>query len=320
MANEFNRSSIPELETTYINKRFLDDLLLATQMVQFCTPADSQGKFKGDTVRWHHYIEWTEDTSVLSETTVTDNELTTSGLVESTNATMNPYGAWMQVANFTLDTAVVGTLDKISKRAADAGGRALDRLALNAADEGEDSAKTQHYAKQINQVSGAAGTSVAADFNFMTSQFVINGAHGFDHLGGKFGCVVHPTNAAQLKAEASATTVNWADINKHIAGPQAQVIRGEAGVLFNMQIFESPLIVTGPGEGENFNFALALDGLGCSTVDGSEDARARVIIKKPGPNDTYQPLDTYQTVGWKWAGVFRKLDNKRVIRYVASTS
>jgi N4-gp56 family major capsid protein len=315
MANEYNRASIPEIETTYINKRFMDDLLLATQMVQFCTPADTQGMYKGDTCRWHHFAEWTEDTSVLSdaEATPTTNRLTQSGLVESTDGLMNAYGQYLEVGTFSLETAVVGTLDKIAKRAADAGARSMDRLAIDAA---QTSTQIFYAGTTAVATSGDTSTAVAADFNYMSAQLNTVGANGFDHLNGMYGAVVHPIAASQLKGEATTSNgeVTWSDVNKHVSGPQEKIMKGEAGALFNVKIFESPMIET-VNISDYENLVLAKDGLGCSTVDGAAEAKAKVIIKRPGPNDTYQPLDTFSTVGWKWAGVFKLLDSDRVIRY-----
>lgn len=317
MAGEFTTVNNPNVETTYINKRFMDDLLLAVQMVQFCTPPDSQGMHVGDTARWLHFPEWTVDKTALSQTDPADNQVSISGTLgaENVDSALNPYGAYVEAANFALDTAPVGTLDKISKRAADAGARALDELAYDAAA----TTTIAHYAGQTSvTTSGTATTAVAADFSACNAYFATQGAHGFDHLGGQFGGVLHPNAAGHIMSQAGTTAdnVTWAKVNKEVAGKQEKIERGEMGSLFNVRLFSSPVCAT-QAYGYD-NIVLAKDGIGCSTIDEGNETKAKVIVKKPGPGDTSQPLDTYQTIGWKWVGTFALLDANRVIKYISA--
>lgn len=332
--SNFTSINNPQVETTFINKVFMEDLLLATQMVQFCTPPDNEPTNLGDTARWLHFPEWTVDTSALSQTAA-DNQINISGTAGATNVdgTMSPYGGYVKVSQFSLSTAPVGTLEKIGKRASDAGSTALDTLAMVQA---SGTTSTYHCGTGSATLSGinfsSAGTVLkAADIAYTAAYLDTKGCTGFDHLNGMYGGVFHPSAGSHLRAEAatSAGNVTWSEVNKHVAGAMGQekIMKGDLGALFNVKLFTSPHCYTGsygpsaaPTTAAYTGWVLAKDGIGCTQIDGDGPGRAQVILKAPGPGDTSQPLDTYNTVGWRWFGVFKLLDSNRVIRVISKQS
>lgn len=336
--SSFTSLNNPQAEVTYINKRFMEDLLLAVQMVQFCTKPDSQGRHSGDTARWLQFPEWTVDVTAIDQTAAADNQVDISGTagVINVDSTMSPYGAYVEVSQFALDTMPVQTMDKIAKRAADAGAAALDTLAMVQVS-GIAVADTSYIcgtgSAKLSGINFTANGTVlkAADLSYVAAIMDDKGNTGFDHLGGMYGGVFHPSAGAQLRAQAGATTneVTWADVNKHVAGPQQQITRGDLGALFGIKLFTSPYCYEDPawdridGISEAASKAyigvvLAKDGLGCSEVRGEGDARAKVLIKTPGPHTVSQPLDTYNTVAWQWSGTFKLLDSNRVIPVISN--
>jgi hypothetical protein len=318
---------------TYINKRFMEDLLLAVQMVQFCTKPDAQGKNQGESVRWLAFPEWTVDVTAIDQTTGVDNQVNISGTAGITNvdATMAPYGAHVQMSQFGLDVMPVGTMDRIAKRAADAGAAALDTLAMVQA---SGTTSTYHCGTGSAALSGNnfsdSGTVLkAVDLSYVAAILDDKGNTGFDHLGGQYGGVFHPSAGAHLRAQAGASTndVTWSEVNKHVIGEQQKIIRGDLGSLFGVKLFTSPYCYEGaygPKAAANTSaytgFVLAKDGLGASEVQGGGGATARVIIKTPGPNTVSQPLDTQNTIAWAWAGAFKLLDSNRLIRVISDQS
>jgi N4-gp56 family major capsid protein len=331
--SSFTSVNNPQAEVTYINKRFMEDLLLAVQMVQFASKPDAQGRHAGDTVRWLQFPEWTVDVTAIDQTAAADNQVNISGTagVVNVDKQMNPYGAYVEVSQFALDTMPVGTMDKIAKRAADGGAAALDTLAMV---ECSGTTSTYHAGTGSAALSGInfsdSGTVLKAeDLSYCAAILDDLGNTGFEHLGGMYGAVFHPSAGAHLRAQAGASTndVTWADVNKHVAGPQGQITRGDLGALFGIKLFTSPYCFEGaygPKADTNTSaytgFVLAKDGLGASEIRGEGDARAKVLIKTPGPNTVSQPLDTYNTVAWQWSGCFKLLDSNRVIRVISDQS
>jgi N4-gp56 family major capsid protein len=325
----------PNLETTIINKRFMSDLTLQLQTAQFCSPPDTQALYQGDTVRWLHFPEWTVDKTALSQTTVTDNNVSISGALgtddgtgaQSVEATMAPYGAYVQLSNFLIDTAPVGMMRKTAKRAADAGARALDELAYA---QGILSSVT-HKADQDTVGQGTMGSSAdtarARDFAAMRAYFVASGVQGFDFIDGEYGSVIHPEASKHLQTETSTSGIVWADVNKYIPGMDGQkkILKGENGTLSNIRIFESPIVAASSVNSVNAykNLVLGHDGLGCTQIraanKNARTAGARVLIKRAADSGTYQPTETFDTVAWKWVGAFKLLDSKRVILYYSAT-
>lgn len=327
----------PNVETTILNKRFMSDLTLQLQTVQFCSPPDNQALYQGDTVRWLHLPEWTVDKTVLSQTTVTDNKVSISGALgvddglgmQSVEAVMAPYGAYIEASNFMIDTAPVGLLRKIAKRASDAGARALDELAFAQA---AASTTTMKAGQDLGVGQGTLtaerdSTCRAQDFASMKAYFVSSGVVGFPHIGGQFGAVLNPAASKHLQTESTTSGLVWSDINKYVLGSDGQqkLLNGEAGSLSNIRIFESPIVTATSVDSVNAynNIVLGHDGLGCTQIKpagaNARSAGARVLVKKASDSGTYQPTETFDTVAWKWVGAFKLLASKRVIRYYSAT-
>jgi N4-gp56 family major capsid protein len=321
MADQGTTANNAWLQTTYLHDGFIQDLETQIRFLQFCSPPDKTALFVGDTVRWSEMEEWTVDKTALSETSLTDNEIAGSGLDTGYDAQIEAYGAFMTWSKLSLDTAHRGTYDKLSKRAGDASAKALDQLAR---DQCLTTTNIQYAGQAAVGTSGTAAALKYTDFSKVQAYFETQGTdHGFDHLNGRYGAVIHPNAADDLRSEAKTSSGNptWYDANIHVQGQQEELRNGYIGVASNFSVFTSNQI-TDLANTFYYNVCLSKDGLGCSSLSGGLDAGAgspqealgaRVLVKKPGPSTISVPLDTVVRIGWKWVGAFKILNPKRVV-------
>jgi len=313
-----------EVQNEYIERRFLEFLKPQLQFFKFAQEGDvPQGA--GDSIRWLDFPKMTVDTSSLSESTATDNEISSYSAISVSGAIL-PYGQWLKVSEQAAKTAVLGTLDAISERLSELGARTVDTLLLNAAATGT------KYFKQ-GQTASATGFITSSDtlravtFSYINAELQAGGVGGFASEGGQYAAILSPVQIAHLQAEPTTASgnVTWSEINKQIPGMQGQgkMLTAEAGSLFNIALKASPLIAragfvetsgthSSPATLSGYvGYVLGKDGLGRA---GIGDMEPTVIVKKPGNQDTSQPLNTFWTYGVKFRAAHKLLDDDRVMQ------
>lgn len=313
------QSSKTAVQTTYILRRFLEQLSFTQQFAALSSPAEIPAG-AGNKCRWLHAeaIALSSDDQI-DELSPSGGKLSSFSFSE-VSGTLKQYGKWMPISRLARDTMVSTAFDQIAERFAEWGYKRLETNLYNEA------LNTTSYFKagesKVNTGTlTSADTAKARDFSYMKASLVTSGNIGFPQLGGKFAAVLHPDQVAQLQAEPTTASglPTWSTINT--AGDvvaQQGPIAGMAGSLYGIQLLESQLIthaeVTGDSVSGYQGIVLAKDGLGHA---GVQQVQPQIIIKETGGNDTYQPLSTYDTVGCKLVGEFKKLDSRRVIKYLS---
>ena len=319
LTNTSNR----EVQNEYINRRFLEFLKPQLQFFKFAQEGDVP-QTMGDFIRWLDFPKMTVDVTALDQTSAGDNEISAYAAI-AVSGQILPYGQFLKISENQAKTAAGGTLDAISARLAELGARTVDTLLMNAA------LTTTKYFKQ-GQIASATGFITATDtlravtLAYINAEFQDGGVTGFDAEGGQYAAILAPAQITHLQVEPSTTSGNitWSEVNKYQLGPNAQgkILNSEAGSLFNIALKASPLIAKrGFVETSGTHLApttlsgyvgvvLGKDGIGRA---GIGDMEPSVIIKKPGTQDTSQPLNSYWTYGVKFRAAHQLLDEDRVM-------
>lgn len=316
-------SATRELQNEYINRKFLEQLKPELCFFKFATEGQVPAGM-GDTIRWLHFPEFDVDTSALSETTASDNEISSYAATSGTG-TISPYGQFLKISEQHAKTAVGGFLDQISQRLTFLGAKTVDTLLRDAAYGATNTFKEGQVARNTGNLV-STNTLRASTFAYVAAELISGGNQTFSN--GQFEAVLHPVQTAQLKAEPSTSSglPTWSELNKYVQNAQAKTAKGEAGSIMNVHLNETPLITrvgveTSGTAGASANCSgyrgvvLAVDAVGRA---GIGDMDPRIIIKQPSKNDTSQPLDTYWTYGVKFRAAHKLLSNERcVILYSA---
>jgi N4-gp56 family major capsid protein len=319
----FTSTTNREVQNEYIERRFLEFLKPQLQFFKFAQEGDvPQGM--GDFIRWLDFPKMVVDTTSLSETTASDNEISTY-TATAVSGQILPYGQWLKVSEQQAKTAVVGTLDAISSRLSELGARTVDTLLLNAAATGTKYFKEGQVASQTGFVT-ATDTLKAVTFSYINAELQALGVGGHASEGGQYAAILSPVQIAELQAQpATNNVVTWSEINKYNPGRDAQgkLMTADAGSLFNVALKASPLIAkagfietsgthSSPSTLSGYiGYVIGKDALGRA---GIGDMQPSIIVKKPGAQDTSQPLNTFWTYGVKFRAAHQLLDDDRIMQ------
>lgn len=114
---------------------------------------------------------------------------------------------------------------------------------------------------------------------------------------GSYGCIINHYAAYDL--EGDTTTGGWIDANKY-ATPEA-LKRGEIGKMYNVRFVETnygKLEEDGGSSTVDLVHSFFVGDNSYATVDLNGGGK-KVIVKRPGPNSTDNPIDMFMTIGWK---------------------
>ena len=256
------------------------------------------------------------DTTALSETATTGNELASYQFISGT-ATLANYGLQMPISELQATTMTEGTLTQLGDEFGDWGGRTLDTLIYNAAT-GNDGNGVNHYfkARQTALDTGtltSADTLVAADLRVLRTHFKTNGVQGHSNLGGRFVLALNPVQVADLQGEAQSVSgnVTWASVNAHIPGAQGQnkILEGEGGALYGFEIKDSPTVAKVEVDTGVSGYKGLAFGKDAFVIAGMSDMKPKVRIVKP--MDTNDPLQLVWKIACKFKSGFSKVDRKR---------
>lgn len=323
MASPITTANNVEVQTTFILRRFLEQLGPRLQFAKLSTPGDVP-EGAGNEVRWLHFeeIDFTGKTDALSETDGSDHQLANGVSITSVSGTMADYGFWDKLSERQRRTMVAGAYDQIASRFAEGGAILLDDKLYEAAKGSTNYFMAGNTDANTGFISSTSTLS-ASDYNYQRAWLESQKNVPFDMLGGEFASVIHPTQAAQIRGETKTTAgkPTWHDLNQR-NNQGEPVMRGDNGSLYGIALFESQVIdavasvsVSGTdGASETVSgyvgITLAKDGLGHVDLD---DAEPEVMVKVPGDQDTSQPLNRYSTIGVQFGGAFKLLSSKRVL-------
>jgi len=322
MATPITSITNRELQNEYIERRFLEFLKPQLQYYKFAQEGDvPQGV--GDFIRWLDFPKMTVDVSPLSESLATDNEMTSYTAI-AVSGQITAYGQWLSVSEQQAKTAVLGTLDAISERLSELGARTVDTLLQTACATGTKYFKEGQVASQTGFVT-ASSTLKAVTFSYINAELQALGVGGHSSIGGQYAAVLSPIQISELQAEptTSSGNVTWSEINKYNQNTVSKHMTAEAGSLFNIALHATPLVAkVGSIETSGTHlspttlsgykgFVIGKDAIGRA---GIGDMQPSIIVKKPGNQDTSQPLNTYWTYGVKFRAAHQLLDDDRIMQ------
>jgi N4-gp56 family major capsid protein len=290
------------LWTTYILRKFIPTLRQNTVVSQYCEPAMLPKGEGAAVARWNIMDKIVVDTTALVEASATDNEITEI-TVTSVESTIAEYGNWMKVSDLTEETVTSSALDAYADAFAYAGAQTIDTLLYNEA------VTTTNFLHAGDTASGGA-TLLAT--NLLTAQDVaVAGsllrskyARGFDSLNGKYALLISPDQEQDLVTDVTTTRLSWSEVKKNVATAYENQIERKnngdlVGSLGRVSVFLADVVGTVTEDVAAWRaIALARYGVGWLGL-GENKPKPKIIMKRPGPQDTSNPLNQYMTIGWK---------------------
>ena len=137
-------------------------------------------------------------------------------------------------------------------------------------------------------------------------------------IGDGYVTLIHPDVAADVRGDTNfVAAVNYSSPSPEGRGASARgdLFSGELGFWLGTRLISSTVAPIYKSAGSS-----SVDIYGCLTYgDGaygvSELAGGiSTYIHSGGQQDTFNPLEQYATIGWKWMGAAAILDNNRIIR------
>ena len=304
--------------TTYINKKFVDMLTPNKVIANFAEPAQLPKQAGGYVARWNIPTRLAGVTDTLVENSATDGEVTTV-TITPVEATIAEYGQWMKVSDLAADTNIRGTLDVYAEQFSDA---AIDTIELKCKASALTSTNFLHAGDTaVNQATLTSGdTATAQEFVAIGGFFNGQNARGFSKIGGRYAWFIHPDQEVDIQAAVTTDALSWSNVKMHTPEGYKEMNSLDTkmvGSLGQVCAFRTTNIGTVTEDVAAYqSFALARFGIGWVDLDNAkpQDMGGNYIkIKRPGPNDTSQPLDMYQTIGYKIRAQSELLDSSRAL-------
>lgn len=314
----FNIANNAEVQNEYILRRFLEQLTYYPQFHGLALPG-TVPMGAGNEMRWLYAPAIAADTTALTETSTSGNELTSYSLTAISGA-MKEYGKWMKIGKQQKDTMVPGTLDQIARRFAEWGGATIDELLYAQAKTSTKYMKAGATAANTGTITSAS-TPKATDFHKIVAYYEGINAVPYSDLGDQYAALLHPNQISQLKAQAAVSgeptwsTYNVADGKLAFEGP----IRGRAGSLGGVALHSCSIIdkVLVDSVSGYQGVVLAPEGLGTASL---EEIDPEIIRKtSDNPYDTSQPIPRYDTLACYFRGAFKVLQGDLVLSYYSYT-
>ena len=140
-------------------------------------------------------------------------------------------------------------------------------------------------------------------------------------IGNAYAMVIHPDVAYDLRLDSSfINAVNYSSptpANEY----RGDLFTGELGYWMGARIISTPMspVYANAGLSSQNIYGCLCYGKGAYAVSEFSGG-LEVIIKTGGAQDTSDPLNQRNTVGWKWEGVSAILDNNRIVRNEVSAT
>jgi len=313
-----NGGNAAGLWSTYILRKFIPALRDNLVLAQYAEKA-SLPKGEGALIaRWNTMANLTVDTTVLEEGSATDNEVTEVAIT-AIEATVAAYGEWMKISDLAEESVTRSALDAYADTFAFAGAKVLDKLVYNAA------VGTTSYLKSGDTSQDATAmtsieTLTAQDAVVAGELLRANNARGFENLGNKYYLGIAAEQELHLVTDVTTGRLSWSNIFQHtspgldkivnktngdVVGAIGRVVVGICDAVDTV-VVESTTTVTGYR-----GIALGRHGVGWLGF-GTKQTSPKIIMKRPGPSDTSNPLNQYMTMGYKFKGVSKLLSAARV--------
>lgn len=255
----------------------------------------------GKTVIWNRMTPLAVATTPLTEgTTPTAVAMSTTAVT----ATVAEYGNWTQTSSFYELTSIDAGLREEVEVMGQNGGETIDTLIRDELDGGG-------TAQIVNSLALTAVTATdiidGVEVRKAVRTLKLNKALKFED--GHYRAIIPVSVAADLRGDSE-----WLDAYRYVT-PE-NIKSGEIGRLHGVVFFETnnEMVAADAGSGNVDVYSTFVFGKNAyGTVDLAGQMGPRVIVKSPDANDTSNPLDLYQTIGWKAHFVCKVLNSDWLI-------
>lgn len=282
--NAFNES-----QQTYYDAKFLERAMLV-QRYDMLGVAKNVPVSSGKTVYFNRLTPRTISTTALTEGT-TPNPVSTSATTVS--ATVGQYGEWEQVSDIFVLTGLDKNLAERYEIMGQAAGETLDTLIRDELYTGA----TSQFAGGKSALTAVAATDTMSVLELRKAVRTLMQNKAVLWEDGLFRGVLTVSSAMNLKGDSQKG--NFTDVNVANDKSNAEMVKkGQLGIMANVRLFESNNEKTDASTTTVYNnFITGKEALAMIDVAGS--GVSKVFYKTPGQNDTSNPLDLYNTIGWK---------------------
>ena len=316
MAWTTGNTVVDDTFATWINKKFVEDLMFELQHAKFTAEAIIPPGSAGNIAR---YIDWqppfrnTSYQGTFTATGITEgagawgaagsNEIVSGITTRPTNVTVAEYGEWTRVGELLELVSVPGTRSQIIKRMRDGGALYLDEVVRNQA---HNAAATGFYsttsvlgaqrtvptAMDVAMLAGAA--AIMTMKQFLKSQLVpgIEGRAG--HPNKQMAAVLTSKQELDIVTEVTTGRVYWVNAVVNVPGVdgQSKFTQGYIGSIYGTAVYITQNYTTG-----------SVSGITCDVgyVYGA-DAVAAVALRQTRPeiivNDVNGPFKNSNSIAW----------------------
>lgn len=140
-------------------------------------------------------------------------------------------------------------------------------------------------------------------------------------IGQAFALVAHPDTIADLRNDTNfVNAVNYSSPNPSNSN-RGDLFTGEVGYWLGARVISSTIapVYLGAGAAAVDVYGVLTFGEGAYAVSEFEGGLS-TYIHTGGVQDTFNPLEQFSTVGWKWTGATAILDNNRLVRNEVSAT
>ena len=319
MAVTAGLAAVSGVWTTYILRKFVPMLRNELVFADYAEPAQIPKNSGGYVARWLIPTKFNGSTTVITEASAGSVGERTNTTISSVEATISTYGEFMKVSEIAEMSQITGTLDVYGEQFMYAGQQVIDTLIRTTA-----LTTTNIYKTGGGVGTGTLTTSLTAtvrDFPKIAAFFRGGGAKGHDSIKGDFLWVIHPDQETNILTENTSNSLSWSQVNQNVPAGYEQLINNHrfVGRYSGVTAIRTAEIGTSTADVTAYaSIALARWGVGWLGLAENGPTAPSIKIKRPGPNDTSQPLDLYMTIGWKFKAVARLLDVNRVLKVYSS--
>jgi len=244
----------------------------------------------GKVVYFTRQTAFTPKTAALTEgTTPTGTEFSAS----TASATLAEYGDTDQISSlFELTSIDKGLKEKVETMGQYAG-ESMDTVLRNTIFSGA----TDQFAGSNTLLTAVNTSDTMSVSELRKAVLTLKTNKAPKWKGGLYRGVISSHGVYNLQGDS--TTGNWTDVNIYNTGENAEMVKkGVIGVIAGVAVVESNNEYTQASTTTVYsNFVAGRGAIG--EVDIAGKGNSRTIYKRPGPNDTGNPLDMYSTLSWK---------------------
>ena len=322
MATVQTTTNASSVYSEYILRKLIPGLKARLLFADYAEPAILPGGAGAITARWVIPTMTAGATTALNETAPWQGEISQAAFTPVT-ATIHKKGEFYPISDLHKDTVLSGMLDAYREQMEYAGAGAIDASIQ------EELLKTTQFLhsaalSQIDSVTLATtDQGTVRDFTRGAELLRTNNVQGFDSLSGDFVFAVHPHYEGGLVTEAeSSGSVTWAKVHQQTPAGFQKLVDNDrlVGRFNNVTALRTSQIGTLVEDVTAYqNIMWGRYAVGWLGLDEKGPKRPKVQMKSPGPNDTYQPLDTFHTLGWTVRAVQQLLAANRCLVVYSST-